>query len=299
MTQSASRRMKRKNWRKTVFLVSMLILPVAQWLVFWLYVNIDSVLIAFQFARGGWTLSNFSKLFMELGEGGSILSESVINTFVFFGVNLLIIMPLCFMISYFLYRKIAGYRIFRIVFYLPQIISAVVMTTVFSSFIAPNGPFGVLMKAFGAEEVPELLSNSSYALGTIVFYTCWTSLGANMLLFSGAMSRIPLEVLESSRLDGCYAFKELVYIIFPMVFPTISTLIVFTCTGLFNSSGPILLFTQGMYGTFTISYWIYEQVYVNNIYNNVAAAGLFFTAIGIPFILLVRWLLDRIPAVEY
>ena len=62
----------------------MLILPVAQWLVFWLYVNIDSVLIAFQFARGGWTLSNFSKLFMELGEGGSILSESVINTFVFF-----------------------------------------------------------------------------------------------------------------------------------------------------------------------------------------------------------------------
>lgn len=93
------------------------------------------------------------------------------------------------------------------------------------------------MKAFGAEEVPELLSNSSYALGTIVFYTCWTSLGANMLLFSGAMSRIPLEVLESSRLDGCYAFKELVYIIFPMVFPTISTLIVFTCTGLFNSSG--------------------------------------------------------------
>ena len=53
MTQSASRRMKRKNWRKIVFLVSMLILPVAQWLVFWLYVNIDSVLIAFQFARGG------------------------------------------------------------------------------------------------------------------------------------------------------------------------------------------------------------------------------------------------------
>ena len=94
MTQSASRRMKRKNWRKIVFLVSMLILPVAQWLVFWLYVNIDSVLIAFQFARGGWTLSNFSKLFMELGEGGSILSESVINTFVFFGVNLLIIMPI-------------------------------------------------------------------------------------------------------------------------------------------------------------------------------------------------------------
>ena len=41
------------------------------------------------------------------------------------------------------------------------------------------------------------------------------------------------------------------------------------------------------------------MVYTYNNYNVVAAAGLFFTCVGVPFILLVRWLIDKVPAVEY
>ena len=54
--RSSGVRGNKKKRNQTIFLICMMSLPFIQWLVFWLYVNIDSVLIAFQFARGGWTL---------------------------------------------------------------------------------------------------------------------------------------------------------------------------------------------------------------------------------------------------
>lgn len=290
---------KKSHKKKTIFLISMLIIPVIHWLIFWLYVNLDSILLSFQFARGGWTLYNFQILFRDLGMGDAVLLQAFRNTMTFFFINILLIMPLCFLVSYLLYRKIRGFAVFRIIIFLPQIISAVVLTTAFSNFVAPNGPVGIMLENFGVKEIPQFLGNSSYALQTIIFYTVWTGIGGNMLLFSGAMSRIPLEIIESARIDGCYFLRELYHIILPMIWPTLSMIIIFACTGIFSSSGPILLFTKGKYNTYTLAYWIYEQVYVNNSYNNVAAAGLFFTCIGIPFILLVRKLLDKVPLSEY
>lgn len=122
-----------------------------------------------------------------------------------------------------------------------------------------------------------------------------------MLLLSGALARIPVEVLESARLDGIGTGRELVSMIVPLVWPTMSTILILNMTGLFGASGPILLFTKGQWGTSTIGYWIFDKVAFVGIsaYNEVAAAGLIFTAIGVPIIMFFKWLLERIPAVEY
>ena len=197
-----------------------------------------------------------------------------------------------------MFRQIKGARVFRIIFYLPAIISAVAMTTVFENFIAPTGPVGHIFESLG-REAPELLADSSTATNTIIFYTVWTGFGTNILLFTGAMSRVPMSVLESAKLDGAGMGREIVSIILPLIWPTISTLLILNCTSIFSASGPILLFTSGGYGTTTIGYWIFDMVYNYNSYNMVSAAGLFFTCIGVPFIMLVRWLIEKIPAVEY
>ena len=113
------------------------------------------------------------------------------------------------------------------------------------------------------------------------------------------MKRIPVSLMESAELDGCPMFRSLIEIILPLIWPTISTLIILNCTSIFSASGPILLFTKGLYETTTIGYWIFDMVYNFNNYNIVSAAGLFFTCIGVPFILLIRWLIDKIPTAEY
>ncbi len=283
---------------QTLFLTVMLIVPIVQWAIFWLYVNIQTILLGFQTRIGEWTLSNFRQLFYELGTAGSNINTAVLNTLRYFATNVCVIMVLALIISYFMFRQIKGARVFRIIFYLPAIISTVAMTTVFENFIAPTGPVGYIFESLG-REAPELLADSSTATNTIIFYTVWTGFGTNILLFTGAMSRVPMSVLESAKLDGAGMGREIVSIILPLIWPTISTLLILNCTSIFSASGPILLFTSGGYGTTTIGYWIFDMVYNYNSYNIVSAAGLFFTCIGVPFIMLVRWLIEKIPAVEY
>ena len=111
------------------------------------------------------------------------------------------------------------------------------------------------------------------------------------------MNRIPEEVLEAARLDGVGMLRELVQIILPMVWPTLTTLIVFTFVGIFTASGPILLFTKGQYDTVTISYWILSVV-MNPAGDAryASAVGLIFTLVALPIVLLVKWGMEKLQA---
>lgn len=122
-----------------------------------------------------------------------------------------------------------------------------------------------------------------------------------MLLLGGALARIPVEIFESARLDGIGTFGEITKMVIPLIWPTMSTLLILQMTGLFSASGPILLFTGGEYKTSTIAFWIFAKVKYTgaSAYNEVAAAGLIFTMIGVPIILGVRKLIELVPVAEY
>ena len=94
-------------------------------------------------------------------------------------------------------------------------------------------------------------------------------------------------------------------IVIPLIFPTVSTMMILSLTGIFGAGGPILLFTNGDYNTSTLGFWIFQQVYGTGAiggtgnYGPVSAAGLVFTLIGFPIIMVVKKLLDKVPDVEY
>ena len=80
-----SRKPLRKR-RERLFLFCMLILPFTQWLVFWLYVNFSSIILAFQDQRtGAWTFSNFSLFWDRLTLPDGIINIAVKNTMRYFG----------------------------------------------------------------------------------------------------------------------------------------------------------------------------------------------------------------------
>ena len=61
-----------------------------------------------------------------------------------------------------------------------------------------------------------------------------------------------------------------------------------------------IVFTEGKYDTYTISYWIYSQVTFSKSYEYPSATGLFFTAIGLPIVLTVRYFINKVyDDVEY
>ena len=155
-----------------------------------------------------------------------------------------------------------------------------------------------MMSFFKLDSFPNLLSitRPELAWGTGIFYLIWLSFGMQILIYSNAMNAIDDEIFESARLDGVNDRQEFFSIVLPMIWPTISTLITLIMTGIFTASGPILLFTEGAYKTTTISYYIWTQVYgaPSGGYPVASAIGLFFTLIGLPIVLLTKWICTKL-----
>lgn len=300
-----SKKVTNVTLNKYIFVIALLAIPLLNWVLFWLTVNVSSIRLAFQDVRtGAFTLENFSDFWKSLTSKNGDLLIAVTNTAKYFFSGLLIVVPVSLIIAFFLYKKIFGHRAFTVIFYFPAIISSVALVKVFKEFVSPNGPLDQL---FHLNIPPEgLFARSGTATKMIVIYTIWTGFTSNILLFLGAMTRIPHEVLEAARIEGCKPLRELVSIIFPLVWPTFSTMIILSFTGLFSSSGPILLFSpNGESNTTTLSFWIFKQVYgVGEVggsgsYNLVSATGLCFTLVAMPIILTVHKLVEKVPDVEF
>lgn len=294
------------NKQKLTFIIVCLAIPVIHWLVFWLYVNFQTLILAFQDMRTGeFTLEHFETVWSKIKNGGELFI-AISNTTKYFLVSTCVVMPLCLIISFFIYKKIAGYKTFRIIFYLPAIISGMVYVTSFVELVHPNGPVCEIIRLLGGspQEIG-VLARPETATNVILLYCILTGCTGNVLIFGGGMARIPDEVIEAAKLDGCGPFREIVSIIFPLIWPTVSTQLIFAMTGFFNASGPILLFPHANNNVTTISFWIFEQVYGtggiggSGLYNVVSCAGICFTFIGVPVILFAQHLINKVEKVEY
>ena len=289
---------------KTGFILSMITLPVIGFLIFYLAVNLNSILMAFQRFDGyvneqavySWTFEHFVHLYNSLSTSGNQLQLALRNTLLFFGNEIILMLPATFCISYFLFKKIFGYRTFRVLFYLPNILSAMIMVVAYKNIIAVEGPISNIIWNHGGDPLPSFLTNPDTAIWTILIYCIWAGFGANMILFQGGMFRIPTDVLEAAALDGVNTWQELTRIILPMMWNTFSTVLILKLSTLFTVSGPILLFTQGAYDTYTIAYWIFAQVQGNADFCFASAVGLFLTLVNVPIVFGARFLVNRIYA---
>lgn len=283
-----------------LFIVVMLAGPLLYFCIFWLYVNVDSILMAFRNAQGVYTLDTIKNVLWNIAHNGDDLGLAIRNTLIYFSAGILML-PFQLLVAYFLFRRVAGGKLIQVLLYLPSIMSGVAIVAAFQNFINPEGPLGIVCEKLLGFDLPVLLADDRYANWTILFYTLWLGWGGNMMLLGGALARVPLEIFESARLDGIGTFGEIFKMVMPLVCPTMSTLLILQMTGLFSASGPILLFTGGQFGTTTIAFWIFAKVKYEgaSAYNSVAAAGLIFTCIGVPIILGVRKLIEMVPVAEY
>ena len=290
-----------KKLKDTIFVYLLIALPLIEFFTIYVYTNIDSFFLAFkrngEFA--GWV--NFEMLWNEVRAPGSDLLIAIRNTFIYFGADLVLFVWSIFL-SYFFYKKIAAYKAFRFILYMPAIISPVVFVSLFQNITSPNGAIETIIKMFNPDfKMPALLFRSETATWTMVVYVIWMGWTKNMLYLGGSLARIPVEVLESARLDGVGPWTELTKILVPLLLPTLSTLLLLDVVGILSSSGPILLFTKGAYETTTISYWMFTLVYATgeNAYAKASAAGMCLTIIMFPVVYTMRWLIGKIDSVEY
>lgn len=290
-----------RKLKDTIFVYLLIALPLIEFFTIYVYTNVDSFFLAFKRNGEFAGLVNFEMLWDEVRAPGSDLVIAIRNTFIYFGANLVLFVWSIFL-SYFFYKKIAAYKAFRFILYMPAIISPVVFVSLFQNITNPNGAIETIIKMFNPDfKMPSLLFRSETATWTMVVYVIWMGWTKNMLYLGGSLARIPVEVLESARLDGVGPWTELTKILVPLLLPTLSTLLLLDVVGILSSSGPILLFTKGAYETTTISYWMFTLVYATgeNAYAKASAAGMCLTVIMFPVVYTMRWLIGKIDSVEY
>jgi ABC-type sugar transport system permease subunit len=171
-----------------------------------------------------------------------------------------------------MYKKVPMHKAFRILFVLPSVLSGVVWTNMFRQFMGVKGPIALVwQKVFNLIDPPTFLTDSRYALGAVMLYSIWMGIASNFVLYSGTLTRIPNELIEVGKLEGIKWYQELLQVIVPLVWPTISTVWLMSLMGIFTASGNILLLTNGAYGTNTLSHFLFTRVYnvpeSSNLYN--------------------------------
>ena len=283
-----------------LFVALMLLIPVVHFIIFWGIVNFDSILLAFRrldtdTGKTYFTLENF-KMLATLWKNGE-LKRALVNTLLTSGFQTIFLLPWAFFLTYFLYKKIPLSGCYRTILFLPSILPAVAMTAIFTYMINPGGPVGKIWQTLSGKQIPALLVDEKYAKWTIIGYFFFTNFGGQFILFSGAMARIPKELLESANLDGANMAVEMFRIVMPLCWPTISMLLLLNISSMFTATGPILLLTKGVADTKTISFWIFEKVNepAPSLYLP-SALGITCTLILFPIIMISRWLLGKVYA---
>lgn len=295
-TAAAPKKRRRKaDKQKIIFLCTIFALPAINFAVFWVYLNISAIDFAFKIEMQDGTvvysLKNFMALFEAMTVPNSTFWISLRNTLLYWLTSVLSYL-FAMIVGYFLFKRLPGYKAYRFFFYMPALIAPTILVAIFKQLVAANGPLSVILG--GMENVPRFLSSEELAIWTCLFYTFFFGFGANLIVISGAMTQVDKSMLEAAKLDGVNMWQELFRIILPVIWPTVIAQIIGTVAGIFMSSGPILLLTNGGYETRTIAFWIYEQVYTGANYYYSAAIGMFFALLAIPLTFLSRWLMRRV-----
>ena len=296
--------------KRILFYTLMLIFPMAQFLLFYVYVNFYEISLAFQMHVAkeneavGYdillTFDNFKYAYNFIFQAKNI--PLVTNSVIYYVLHTAIGTSLALAFSYYIYKKYFMAELFRVVLFLPQIISGMVIALLFK-YICEDVYIALSGEKMG------LMGNPDYRFTTLIVYNLWLGFGTNILLYTGAMSCINDSIVESAHLDGTNVFTEFFYITFPMVFSTFSTFIITGLSGIFTQQ--LHLFT--FYGTTaplevrTLGYYIYTSTLQSGLlrekdyftYGELSALGLMITLIVLPLTFGVRALLEKIgPSVD-
>lgn len=306
------KKMKAARRNELLFCIAFLAIPVTQMLIFYFGVNFNSIILAFKSYDATQRVFHWSGFF-NLKEVIKFLftdpqmAIAAKNSAIMYFVGLLVATPLNLIFAYLVFKKIPLAGFFRVVLFLPAVISSVVLAFVFRYAVDYFIPW--LAETLFDKQIRLPTQVPSTAFPVVIIYGLWTGFGSALILYAGAMARIPDSVLEYGKLEGIGAFTEFTKVIIPMIFPTITTFLVVGIAGFFTNYGALYIF----YGAgassdmWTLGYYWFTRV-VNSTgaiesyasYPQAAAAGLVFTAVCAPITLLVKHLLEKYgPTAEY
>ncbi|WP_394962537.1 carbohydrate ABC transporter permease [Candidatus Allofournierella excrementigallinarum] len=204
---------------------------------------------------------NYIKLFTN-----DLAHQAFMNTLLYAVMVVPATILLGTLLAVFVNSKLRGVKIFRTIYFSPQVVTMTVVAVVWS-FIFSSSESGLMnsaLKLFGLEP-QRWLQDTHWAMFCIAVMYIWQSLGLQMLIVLGGLQYIPEELYEAAYLDGCNSFQKFWRITVPMlkntlvyvlISTTINTLKLFTQVYVLTNGGP-------QNSTTSVVYLLYKSGFIN------------------------------------
>ena len=141
-------------------------------------------------------------------------------------------------------EKLKGQNFFRVVFYIPNILSVVVISGIFSAiYDVDKGLLNSFLNLFGQEGI--LWKGEQHVILSIIIAMVWQAIGYYMVMYMAAMSAVPHSMYESAGLDGAGRFTQFFKITIPLIWTNIRTTLTFFIISTINMA---FLFVSAMTG---------------------------------------------------
>ena len=141
-------------------------------------------------------------------------------------------------------EKVKGKDVFRVIFYIPNILSVVVISGIFSAIYKPeNGMLNSIIGLFKDMSDPILWKGESLVMVSIIIAMVWQAIGYYMVMYMASMSSVSESLYESASLDGAGRLPQFFQITLPLIWTNIRTTLTFFIISTINMA---FLFVKAM-----------------------------------------------------
>jgi len=235
-------------------------------------------------------LDNFAKLFRD-----ALFWQAMLNT----GIFLLLHIPLQIAVALFLAIqlneriKLRGF--FRAAFFLPVVVSGVVIAILWDQLYAKDtGVLNALLAQIGLPKIG-WLTEPKVAMPAIALMATWKNVGLYIVLFLVGLQSVPPQMYEAANIDGAGAWQKFWNVTLPMLNPTIFMVVILSTIGGFSLFIEPYVMTGGgpMNRTLSAMLYIYKQGFFFYHMGYAATLGFAFAVIVLMVVLVQRRLLER------
>lgn len=204
-------------------------------------------------------LQNYIDLFKN-----PIFYKVMLNTiiYLFIAVPVLAIFPL--FLAILLNQKIRGITIYKILIYLPVVVSIVVASIAFKWLYADQGILNYLVNMLNLHSIG-WLTDPKWSLYSVIIVTIWKGIGYYMMIYLAALMSVPQELYEACDIDGANFLTKHLNITIPHIMPTIALVVTISSISAMKVFAEIYVMTKGgpLNSSKTIVYYIYERAFEN------------------------------------
>jgi len=202
--------------------------------------------------------SNFTTLFTD-----PLFWKALANTIRFLLIHVPLQVGIAVVLAEILNRPLKARAFFRASFFMPVVISGVVVTILWKQLYASeNGLFNELLMSVGLGRV-EWLTNPAIAMPAIAIMATWKNVGLYVILLLAGLQSIPRQVYEAARIDGAGPVRQFFYITIPMLNPVLMTIIILSTINGFSLFIEPYVMTGGgpVNSTLSMNLYMYKQAF--------------------------------------